>query len=287
LGEAVAIHQLAGGDHACLTFSDPEERLDLVAEFVAAGLDAGQRVVWLTDSVASEDIADELAARQVAVGDALRDGRLATLHSGQSWLLQGRADAEAMMARIGDDLAQALRDGFSGLRLTADMRWATGAVVAADQLLAFEKQISPTLGSDRLTVMCQYDREIFDSVTLAFAADAHGKNVAAEAYYDTPLLRICRQYRPPGIRLAGEIDYSHLGPLQQALAEALRLDKTTHINLYALQFVDVTVATAIAKAALNLPQGREMIVECSEMVATVLEAVGARQAPQLRVRSRP
>jgi hypothetical protein len=287
LGEAVAIHQLAGGDHACLTFSDPEERLDLVAEFVAGGLEAGQRVIWMTDSVASQDIAEQLAARQVSAGEAMRDGRLSTLRSSQSWLLRGRADAGAVMSRIGDDLGRALRDGFTGLRVTADMRWATGPVVAADQLLAFEKQVSPTLGSDRLTIMCQYDREIFDPVTLAFAADAHGKNVAAEAYYDTPLLRICRQYRPPGIRLAGEIDYSHLVPLQQALAEALRLDETIHINLYGLQFADVTAATAIAKAALNLPPGREMIVECSEMVVTVLEAVGARQATQLRVRTRP
>jgi hypothetical protein len=135
--------------------------------------------------------------------------------------------------------------------------------------------------------MCQYDREVFDSVTLAFAADAHSKTVAAEAYYDTPLLRICRQYRPPGIRIAGEIDHSQLGPLQLALSEALRLDETIHVNLHKLQFIDITAATAIAKTALNLPPDREMIVECTEMVATVLEAVGARQASQLRVRSRP
>ncbi len=287
VGEAVAVHQLAEGDHACLTFTDPEERLDLVAEFVAGGLMAGQRVVWFTDSVPVGEAAGELATRQLAVAEAVAKGQLQTYAGGQAWLAEGRADAEKMIALVGRHLECALADGFAGLRVTADMSWATSPIVAADQLLAFEKQATALLDSDRLTVMCQYDREIFDAVTLAFAADAHPKTVAAEAYYDTPLLRICRQYRPAGIRLAGEIDHTQLGPLQQALAEALRLDDTIHVNLTKLHFMDVTAATAIAKAALNLPPGREMIVTCTGMVATVLEAVGARQASQLQLRSRP
>ncbi|GIH02093.1 hypothetical protein Rhe02_01600 [Rhizocola hellebori] len=287
MGEAVAVHQLAGGDHACLTFSDPDERLDLVAEFIAGGLGAGQRVIWFTESIPLADVAAQLSARQIPVAEAMEIGQLAAFSASHSWLSDGRADGERMMSRISGDLERALRDGFAGLRVTADMRWATAPVVAAEQLLAFEKQASLGPGSDRLTVMCQYDREVFDSVTLGFAADTHAKTVAAEAYYDTALLRICRQYRPPGIRIAGEIDCSHLVPLQQALAEALRLDETIYVNLYKLQFIDVTAATAIAKAALNLPPEREMIVECSEMVATVLEAVGASQVPQLRIRTKP
>src|SRR5690348_11426219 len=43
--EAVAADTVDAGDHACLTFTDAEERWDLVAAFVRDGLKAGSKVV--------------------------------------------------------------------------------------------------------------------------------------------------------------------------------------------------------------------------------------------------
>jgi hypothetical protein len=40
----VPVDELTAGDHACLTFSDEEERLDLVAAFVADGEPVGKSV---------------------------------------------------------------------------------------------------------------------------------------------------------------------------------------------------------------------------------------------------
>lgn len=55
-------------------------------------------------------------------------------------------------------------------------------------------------------MLCQYDRERFDPVTLASVTPFHTHTVAAATYHDDELLRICRQYAPPGIRLAGQLD---------------------------------------------------------------------------------
>jgi anti-anti-sigma regulatory factor len=287
VADAVTVDQLAGGDHACLTFTDTDERLDLIAEFVATGLRGGQKVIWFNDSFADSDLAAELALREIPVGDAMQRGQLAVCTSRDSWLASGKADATAMIARLEAELSGALAGGFGGLRITADMCWATGAVVAAEQLLAFEKEAAGLFASDLVTAICQYDRDVFDPVTLAFAADNHPKTVTAMAYHDTPLARICRQHRPPGIRVAGEIDYTHLPPLQQALSEALRLDSTIHVNLRKLRFIDVTAAAAITKAAVNLPATRHMIVTCVPAVSMVFEAVGAREITQLRILSEP
>jgi anti-anti-sigma factor len=117
---------------------------------------------------------------------------------------------------------------------------------------------------------------------LALAADAHSKTVAARAYHNTPLLRICRQHRPAGVRIAGELDYIQAEPLQQALGEAFRLDDTVHLNLSRLQFIDVTAATLIAKAALTLPARRDLIVACPPAVAMVFDALGASDVLQVR-----
>lgn len=281
MADAVRVDELSVGDHACLTFTDPDERIDLVAEFVAEGLGRGQRVVCFTDSLTPGALTEELVLREVAAAAALERGQLAVHDSHDALLANGVVSAGRMISAINGEVKATTAAGFSGLRVTADMCWASRPVAAAEELIAFERQAATLFDASHLTLICQYDRDSFDPVTLALASETHPKTVAALAYYDTPLLRICRQHRPPGIRISGEIDYAHLQPLQQALAEALRLDSKIHVNLAKLHFIDVTAATAIIKAAVSLPPGREMTIVCTREVAMVLDAIGASQVAQI------
>jgi hypothetical protein len=66
---------------------------------------------------------------------------------------------------------------------------ASRPVAAVDELLAFESRVAGLFADGRLTAVCQYDRQSFDQVTLAFAAKAHPRAVAAAVYYEDPLLR--------------------------------------------------------------------------------------------------
>jgi hypothetical protein len=287
MSDAVTVDALDTGDHVCLTFSDPDERLDIVAAFVADGLDRAHKVLCFTDSITPKQLADELAAREVTVEEALQRGQLHISGGEQPWLAGGAMTAARMIETLAGEVDRAGSQGYAGVRVTADMCWATRPVAAVQELIAFESAAAGLFADGRLTAICQYDRDGFDPVTLAFAAQAHPKTVAAVAYHDDALLRICRQHRPPGIRIAGELDFTRLDPLQQALAEALRLDHDIHVNLTKLRFIDVTAATAIAKAALSLPTDRYMIVTCDTSVGVTFDLIGGREAAQLRVRRLP
>jgi hypothetical protein len=111
------------------------------------------------------------------------------------------------------------------------MSWAQRPLAGIEQLPDFEAGIANALAGTTVAVLCQYDRERFDPVTLASVAAYHTRSVAAATYHADAVLRICRQYAPPGIRLAGEIDYQAEEPLALALAEAIRLDGDLTINL--------------------------------------------------------
>ena len=282
MAETVRVDELHGGEHACLTFTDHEERNDLVAEFVGDGLDRGQQVICYTDTTCDE-LATDLALREIDAHGAIERGQLTIRSSHTDWLSR-QPHSGRMTAVIAADLADATAHGFNGLRVSADMSWATRPIAAVEQLVTFEQHCTELFTGAQLTMICQYDRDRFDPVSLAFATDAHDRTVAALAYHDTPLLRICRQHRPPGVRIAGELDYTHTEPLEQALTEALRLDQVIHMNLTKLRFIDGDSATAIAKAALTLPPDRHMIVTCPAPVAAVFDAIGASQATQLKLR---
>ena len=94
-------------------------------------------------------------------------------------------------------------------------------------------------------------------------------------YHADAVLRICRQYAPPGIRLAGEIDYQAEEPLALALAEAIRLDGDLTINLAHLAFIDAPCTRLIMDAARGLAESRQVRLVCPAAVARRFASCGA------------
>ena len=267
------ITELAVNDHACLTFGEPDELLDLTSAFVRDGLSGGVKVIWVSDSGPQQAVT-ELARRGIAVERALAAGQMAALAC-ENYLLAGQSFAAGQaMSWLNEQMAASRCEGFSGLRVALDMSWALRPISGVEQLPDFEENVGKVLTDSAVSVLCQYDRERFDPVTLASVNAMHSKSVAAATYYADAVLRICRQYAPPGIRLAGEIDYHAEEPLSLALAEALRLDGDITVNMSALSFIDVSCMRMIINLAKSLPVARKVIVECQPGVAGRFAALG-------------
>jgi anti-anti-sigma regulatory factor len=269
------ITDLTVNDHACLTFGEPDELFDLTAAFVRDGLDGGLKVIWLSD-VTPDRATTELARRGIVVAEALASGQLATVgYEGR--MLDGQVfSASQAMTWLNHEMEAC---GDRGLRLAVDMSWALRPVTGVEQLPEFEERLAAAVASTATSVLCQYDRERFDPVTLASVAAFHTRSVAAATYHSDVMLRICRQYAPPGIRLAGELDYQASESLALALTEALRLDGDVTVNLAPLAFIDVTCVRMILDAARGLPPPRRMILCCRPALAARFVLLGAGDIP--------
>src|SRR6266436_1560813 len=142
--------------------------------------------------------------------------------------------------------AQAM-EGARG-RAAVDMSWALRPVTGIEELPRFEEGIAAALSGSSASVLCQYDRDRFDPVALASVAGFHTRSVAAATYHADALLRICRQYAPPGTRIAGELDHQAAEPLALALSEAVRLDGDITVNMARLAFIDARCTLMVADA---------------------------------------
>ncbi len=279
MAEASRVEDLRPGDHACLTFTDAEERLDLVAAFVRDGLGGGQKVLCVTDTIPQATLRSELAERDLPIADATASGQMSVLTSGQTYLAEGAFAAARMIDLLADQIGQARSDGFAGLWITSDMCWALRPVTGVDQLMDYEAQVSRLLSDRGATALCQYDRQCFDTVTLTGATSNHALALAAATYHHDALLRVCRQYQPPGVRVSGEIDYRGVEPLTRALAEALHLDTRVHVNLAGLEFIDGSAAGAIIQAAASLRPDQTMLIRCRAQTAKILQVLGIGEIP--------
>jgi anti-anti-sigma regulatory factor len=268
------ITDLAVNDHACLTFGEPEELFDLTAAFVRDGLAGGLKVVWVSEAAPGRPVA-ELARRGIAVEPALAAGQLAAAGS-EGRLLSGQAfSARAAIAWLDGQMTACQQEGFPGLRVAVDMSWALRPVTGVEQLPEFEQGVAAALTGSTVSVLCQYDRQRFDSVTLATVAAFHTCAVAAATYHADATLRICRQYAPPGIRLAGELDYRRSEPLALALAEAIRIDGDIVVNMTGLTFIDGSSARMIVEAARGLAESRRIVLRCRPGIAARFVLLGA------------
>ncbi len=274
MAEASDVSDLRPGDHACLTFTDSEERLDVVAAFVRHGLRARRRVLCLTDALSQSALTAELSDRGLPVTDATSAGQMRVLSTAETFLAGGSFAADQMIAALSRQASSAAADGFDGLWITSDMCWALRPVVGLERLWTYEREVSRLLAKTRATSVCQYDRQCFDSVSLASAATAHAYALAAATCYSDALLRICRQNQPNGVRVSGEIDYRQVEPLGRALTETLAVDDHLHVNLTGLTFTDGSAAGVLMQCAASVQPGQRMTVRCRTQAGKVFRALG-------------
>jgi len=280
IGADSQVTDLALNDHACLTFCETEELFDLTAAFVRDGLAEGLKVVWVSDA---PQRLRQLTERGVAVEPAASTGQM-TLVTCESALLTRRAfHADRAMAWLDDQLATLQGESFNGLRVAIDMSWALRPVTGIEQLPAFEADVATALAGSRASVLCQYDRDRFDPVTLASVTSTHNRSVAAATYHHDAVLRICRQYAPPGVRLAGELDHNAAEALNMALQEAIRLDGDMTVNMADLHFIDVASVRTIITAGHSLPAPRIMTLRCTTRVASLFIHLGALDSPRINL----
>jgi anti-anti-sigma regulatory factor len=276
------VTELTDEDHACLTFGEPEELADLTAAFIRDGLAGGLKVIWLSDT--SAGAVAELARRGIDPGSALARGQLAA-NACDGLLLTGQAfRARDAVGWLAGQLEAYRREGFPGLRVAVDMSWALRPVTGVEELPAFEEGIAAVLAGSTGAVLCQYDREKFDPVTLASVAGFHTRSVAAATYYADPLLRICRQYAPPGIRIAGELDYQAAEPLALALAETVRLGGDITVSMTAMTFIDARCSLMVADAARTVAAASHRVrLRCLPEVAAGFARLGVADVPGITV----
>ncbi len=276
------ITDLTVDDHACLTFGEREELFDLTAAFVRDGLAAGLKVVWLSDAGPGQAVG-ELARRGVAVQPAMDAGQMIATGY-QDRLLYGQAfRADTAVRWLSGQLDSARDEGFPGLRVAVDMSWALRPVTGIEQLPRFEEEIAAVLDGTTASVLCQYDRDRFDPVTLASVAGFHTRAVAAATYHADPVLRICRQYAPAGVRIAGEIDYQAADSLALALAEIVRLEDDITVNMTDLAFIDAQCTLLIADAARAIATTRTVLLRCGPEIAAGFARLGIGDVPGIRL----
>lgn len=282
MGGLPLLDRVALGDHVCWAVDDDAVRMEAIAGFVRAGLQARHQVHYCGDDPAS--VLAGLTRHGIGTGPATAAGQLIVQSAESSYLACGHFDPEATIALWHRQIADALAAGYLGIRVVGDMTWATRGIPGRDRLPWYEAQVNTVFLGGYVAGVCAYDRRVFDPLELRRLSWAHhGAASTGSAYDPGTSLRIARTRNPRGVRLSGEVDLSNRIALT-TLVEHLFDDggPEVTVDLTDLTFAD-TASVRILVAAADSGAGRIRLVGCSPAVLRLLDFHHAGEVPDLIV----
>jgi len=173
------------GAHVAHFFQGDQERVNILAPFLRAGLESGDQCVLVAEASASPIIADSLKELGVDVEAALASGQLLVSDGGSSM--------DEISSMFEDVISRSKSAGRDVIRIGGDMTWASGKLPTAEKLLEWEAFYDKYVGPRaNFVALCQYDQSRFGGSAIMCALQTHPLSIIGNIVQENPF------YRDPG-----------------------------------------------------------------------------------------
>lgn len=230
--------------HACWAFDQRQEFTDAVLEFLGEGLRLGQRIAFIGD----EPVAAQRQRLEGLgeLGGLIDGGALVLFELRMIYPSDKPLDFDAQLALFSAATDASLADGYTGLRVAADVTDLVTDPQTRDAHLRWESFADRALSVKPLTVLCGYRRQVLPPQLLQDLAAIH-----PAANVDADLVPFHVFGQDGGLALAGEVDLFANEALDRALGFACR-GEAPAFNLEALEFIDHHGLEVLARHAHDL-----------------------------------
>jgi anti-anti-sigma regulatory factor len=225
--------------HACWVFDRKQHFVEAALEYLTEGLRFGQRLAY----VGSEPL-DEQRERLDPLGDvgALIDrGALQLFTLPDLYRVGEPVDPDAQLAIYDGATKQALADGFSGLRVAAQVTDLVAEPSTREAHVRWESIADSFMAANPLSALCGYEREALSEDLLGDLAAVHP---AARGVADLAPFHLFSD--SGNLVLEGEVDLFSANALDRAFALVDSGTAPDSLDLGELEFIDHQALYALA-----------------------------------------
>ncbi len=195
LRATVAGQTLLAPRHICCFFDSRAQQYEVLAPYIAEGLDQGEKVLNVLYEHLIDDHHQRLCDAGIAVGAARESGRLCTHASDQTYLADGHFDKARMLAMLTHELKTIREQGFTRLRTCGDMNWMLKHAGSTEQILAYESDVNDLLEGHDATFMCVYDVNRISGTLMRDVLNTHSQVLMGSLVYENPYYLAPAEYR--------------------------------------------------------------------------------------------
>ena len=156
-----ALQRLHPPGHICSIYGTQDEQFASAIPFIRLGLERDERCIYVADSVAAiEAVSSAMKDAGIACDDAARSGALVLATKDWAYFRDGRFRPDAILAFWREQVSDARRSGYAGLRATAEMDWVMQGGAGAERWVEYESLLTNTLAELGGLALCQYNRRV-------------------------------------------------------------------------------------------------------------------------------
>jgi HD-GYP domain-containing protein (c-di-GMP phosphodiesterase class II) len=183
-----AIRRLGAGDHLCCIYRDRSEQMPIVVPYLIRGLENHEKCLYILDESTREDVLQAFGEAGVDLKTHVASGQCALLTKEETYLTGGSFDPERMIATLEQAEADAIREGYTGLRVTGEMTWVSARLPGVEKLIEYEAKLNLFFPNSRSSALCQYHEDRFEPDVLIDVLHTHPAvviygEVCANPYY--------------------------------------------------------------------------------------------------------
>ncbi len=147
------------GRHICALYQRPEEQLAIATAYIRAGLESGERCLYICGEVAIPEFRRALIDAGIDADFEEQRGALVLSDKRNGYLPKRVFDPDAMISLLQRAIQDALDAGFTGLCAAGDMTWLLDEAPGSDRLAEYEARLNDFYGTQKAHALCFYNRD--------------------------------------------------------------------------------------------------------------------------------
>jgi anti-anti-sigma regulatory factor len=245
----------------------------VLTRFVNEGLQRNERILYLGHRFDRGSVLEYLRDAGVAAEGYCRSGQL-ILQDGRhdprrAWFARG-FQPERSVRVFQQAAAQAIADGYRGLRVASESDWLLSELVSPPDWVEFELGVNDLVVGTPLIGLCGYDARLCDHDWLLALQAVHTRRITGPSARQSPFA-IGGDGRK--IVIEGAVDWSCRESLRRALRAAVSCgSEELVIDLGPLRFIDLSCLRILVELGRELGlEGRSLrLRSCTEIARMVL-----------------
>ena len=162
-------------DHICSIYSDFEVQISYIVPYMDIGLQKNHKCIYITDENSIESIISAFKIKGTNLSAYLEKGQFVFFTGSDTYLKDGHFDPGRMISIFKAEEKTALKEGYSGIRVTGEMTWILSKLPGTERFMEYENKFDEFFTGSKTTAICQYDENKFDKKILIEVIKAHPK----------------------------------------------------------------------------------------------------------------
>ena len=174
------------GDHICLIYKNSDEQFSVLASFFKEGFENSQKCIYVVDENDKQEAVSELIKRGIDIKKMTEAGQFEILTTGETYLKDGYFNPDKMILLLKEAEKKTLEQGYSGLRVTGEPKWALGDAAVSEKLIEYESKVNGIFPHSKIIGLCQYNEICCKHSILVEAIHTHPSVMFDENLYENP-----------------------------------------------------------------------------------------------------